>query len=471
MPNALQVDLSKLYEPHPFQVRVHESTAKNKVIEAARRLGKSRVALWELIKTWVEVVQTPAESSLQPPFHAWIVAPSYPQSEQVWNELMAFIPEQWMRRPPNQEYKRIELNGQPGGRSWGLIEVKSAHDPDSLQTAGLDFLWVTEAQELHNRAFEKMRPMVNSPNRMGRAVWEGIPALWRDHWFWRLCDYAAAGHDNYDYFHGTVYDNPLLSEQQYNEVQEERHLLTDASWRRMYLAERSETAGFFKNIENCTAGDMFAGPMPGARYVAGIDLGRKHDASVLWIMDATERRGVYHQTWDSGEDWTQQREGMVYACNLFDIDRVSVDATGMGGDIFSQALSEAGLPVEDYIFTESTRMHMLNSLAVAMERNNVSFPNEQNLIRQLRAFQFLKKGNGKPRPDHPDGEHDDEIFALGMALLLCDEGVPETFRVRGSGPMSYMPAPGRAMGVGARMMREAKLQRIEERWERSGVTY
>ena len=47
----------------------------------------------------------------------------------------------------------------------------------------------------------------------------------------------------------------------------------------------------------------------------------------------------------------------------------------------------------------------------------------------------------------------------------------ETFRVRGSGPMSYMPAPGRAMGVGARMMREAKLQRIEERWERSGVTY
>ena len=239
----------------------------------------------------------------------------------------------------------------------------------------------------------------------------------------------------------------------------------------MYLAERSETAGFFKNIENCTAGDMFAGPMPGARYVAGIDLGRKHDASVLWIMDATERRGVYHQTWDSGEDWTQQREGMVYACNLFDVERVSVDATGMGGDIFSQALSEAGLPVEDYIFTESTRMHMLNSLAVAMERNNVSFPNEQNLIRQLRAFQFLKKGNGKPRPDHPDGEHDDEIFALGMALLLCDEGVPETFRVRGSGPMSYMPAPGRAMGVGARMMREAKLQRIEERWERSGVTY
>ena len=170
MANNVAVDLSKLYEPHPFQVRVHESTAKNKVIEAARRLGKSRVALWELIKTWTEVVQTPAAASLQPPFHAWIVAPSYPQSEQVWNELMAFIPEQWMRRPPNQEYKRIELNGQPGGRSWGLIEVKSAHDPESLQTAGLDFLWVTESQELHNRAFEKMRPMVNSPNRLGRAV-------------------------------------------------------------------------------------------------------------------------------------------------------------------------------------------------------------------------------------------------------------------------------------------------------------
>ena len=389
------VDLSKLYEPHPFQARVHESTAKNKVIEAARRLGKSRVALWELIKTWTEVVQTPADPSLQPPFHAWIVAPSYPQSEQVWNELMAFIPKEWMRRPPNQEYKRIELNGQPGGRAWGLIEVKSAHDPDSLQTAGLDFLWVTEAQELHNRAFEKMRPMVNSPNRLGRAVWEGIPALWRDH----------------------------------------------------------------------------SGPMPGARYVAGIDLGRKHDASVLWILDAVDRKGVYHQTWDAGEDWTQQREGMIYACKMFGVERVSVDATGMGGDIFSQALAEAGLPVEEYIFTEATRMHMLNSLAVAMERNNVTFPNEQSLVRELRAFQFLKKGNGKPRPDHPDGEHDDEIFALGMALLLCEEGSPESARTRSSGRMSYMPSSERQMGTGARMMRDAKLRRMEERWERSGVIF
>tara|TARA_R110000787_G_scaffold168406_2_gene281228 strand:- start:59 stop:778 length:720 start_codon:yes stop_codon:yes gene_type:complete len=239
----------------------------------------------------------------------------------------------------------------------------------------------------------------------------------------------------------------------------------------MYLAERSETAGFFKNIENCIAGDMLSGPMPGARYVAGIDLGRKHDASVLWILDAIDRKGVYHQTWDSGEDWTQQREGMIYACEMFGVDRVSVDATGMGGDIFSQALAEAGLPVEEYIFTEATRMHMLNSLAVAMERNNVVFPNEQSLIRELRAFQFLKRGNGKPRPDHPDGEHDDEIFALGMALLLCEEGSPESIRTRSSGRMSYMPSSERSMGSGARMMREAKLQRMEDRWERSGVTF
>jgi hypothetical protein len=37
--------------------------------------------------------------------------------------------------------------------------------------------------------------------------------------------------------------------------------------------------------------------------------------------------------------------------------------------------------------------------------------------------------------------------------------------------MSYMPSSERSMGTGARMMREAKLQRMEDRWERSGVTF
>lgn len=458
------------HNPDDWQTSIITSEAKNNVIEAARRRGKSRAAILKMLKNWVQEAQRKVPDAQQPPYHAWIVTPSYPQAEQVWTELMSFIPEQWMMNAPNQEYKRITLKGQPNGRAWGMIEVKSAHNPDSLQTAGLDFLWVTEAQDIQNAAFEKMRPMVNSPGRQGIAVWEGIPALWRDHWFWRICDYAMEGHKGYEYFTSTFYENHMLTAEQKDEVEDERHLMTDAAWRRMYLAERSSTAGFFKNIDACVAGDLLSGPLPGAHYVAGIDLGRKADASVLWIMDAIDRKGVYHYSWDAGEDWTQQREGMVHACNLFDVERVSVDATGMGGDMFYQALSEAGLPMEEYIFTETTRMHLLNTLAIAMERNTIVFPSEYNLVRQLRAYQFMKRGGGKPRPDHPDGEHDDEIMAMGLALLLCNDGSPESPRIMGGGKMSYMPRSSSILSTsGARMMKEAKVKRMEQRWERTGV--
>lgn len=455
---------------HPFQQAVYDSEAPNKVLEGARRLGKSRVALRRLQKAIVTKMPEYVSEHVVPPFHAWIVAPSFPQSNQVWTELLTYIPTAWMSEPPNQEYKRITLAGHYGGRSYGIIEVKSAHQPESLQTAGLDFLWVTEAQEIQNAAFERMVPMLHSPDRQLDAIWEGIPSLYRDHWFWRMCDEAIAGRRGYEYFHGTAYENPMLSAEQLEDIESDKALMTDASWRRMYLAERSESAGFFKNIQDAISGDLLAGPMPGARYVAGLDLGRKHDSSVLWILDANLRKGVYHQRWDAGEDWSQQREGVVYACNQFGVDRLFVDATGMGGDMFYQALSEAAIPVEEYIFTEPTRMDLLNRLAIAMERHTVFFPAVPEIQREMRAYQFIKRGNGKPRPDHPEGEHDDEIMALGMALLLCEEMSPESPRRAGSGKMSYMANPEGHIGQGHQMQLQARRDRIQARWERSGIT-
>ena len=109
----------------------------------------------------------------------------------------------------------------------------------------------------------------------------------------------------------------------------------------MYLAERSESAGFFKNIDACTVGDILFDPLPGDTYVAGLDLGRKSDPSVLYVGNAASRQVVYRETWDQGEDWAIQRESITSICNLFGVQGLWVDATGMGVDIFYEALEEA----------------------------------------------------------------------------------------------------------------------------------
>mgnify|MGYP001618542175 CR=1 FL=1 len=461
-----QIDLSEIYTPDAGQAEVHRSTAKTKVLEMGRRRGKSRLALFELIRRFVESLEIAVPASKIPPFHAWIVAPTFPQSRQAWNELMAFLPKELIQPGGvHTDDQFIYLRGNEK-RKWGLIEVKSAHDPDALQTAGLDFLWVTEAQDVSNRAFERLLPVLRSPDAMGYGVFEGIPALYQDHWFWRLCDVAES---NPDYFfkRATTFDNPHLTEAQRAEIQKDKEVLPLDTWNRLYLAIRSSHAGYFRNIDACIGGDLLSQGLPVSEYVAGLDLGRLADPSDMTIMDARERRVVGRVEWQLGTDWPLMREGVMKASKAYNLSRLVVDATGMGGDIFVSELLEANLPVEAYVITSNSRDALLMQLAVAMERETVSLPRTPMLLRQLRAFQLRKTTFGNWRAEAPPGEHDDAVFSFALALTACAEPAGVLPNRSGNRQGRYMPTQDEAetgvpTGRGSAIIR----QRREQRWAR-----
>ena len=357
-----------------------------------------------------------------------------------------------------------------------MIEVKSAHDPDSLQTAGLDYLWIQEAQDVSDRAFEKLLPMVNSPGRMGYCVWEGIPALYPTHWFQRAFQVGMDGQPGYLSYTATAFDNPLLSEEQVAEIYAHRELLPDRAWKRMYMAEYSEDAGYFTNITACTWGDELPGPLPGVTYVAGLDLGRKVDASVLHIMDATARRVHHHTSWDQGTDYVLQREGIARTCKEWGVTRLVVDASAMGGDVFASELIEVGLPVEPFQISRTTRIPLLQNLAVSLERQTISFPPIPKTLRELRSFQHVQQSNGEFRLEAPTGEHDDEVFALALALTACIDppSVVEARRVMYQS--RYIPTQAEAEGQGgllrtsgARYARQRTIDRVRARQDEAGI--
>jgi hypothetical protein len=479
-PVSATLDLSEYYTPHTGgQAAFHASPAKTKVIEAGRRWGKSRAALFELIRRYLESLDKPVSKALVPPFHAWVVAPSYPQSNQVWNELISFLPPEIVA--PNgihQDERFIYLRGTEG-RAWGLIEVKSAHNSDALQTAGLDVLWVTEAQDVSDKAFQRLLPTLRSPERMSYAIYEGIPSMWADHWFRRVYEMAERGREGYLAFKATVFDNPMLDEAAKAEIEADREVLPDAAWRRMYLAEFSESAGYFRNISECVAGDLMGEPVPGVEYVGGLDLGRKLDASVLVIMDATQRCVVQHFVWDQGADWPVQREGVANHSKFWGLARLVIDATGMGGDIFVSEMQELGLPVEPFIITASSREALLQGLSVSLERQTVHYPPVPSLLRQLRAFQARRTPSGGFKAEAPPGEHDDEVFGLALALTACAE--PPRLGIDAFGGMGrasrrsrYVPTQdeansGYAESQGARIMRQRRVERMMERADRAGI--
>ena len=470
------LDLKDFYTPHPGQERVHQSDAKIKVLEIGRRWGKSRFALWELIKRFLESKDIEVGADLVPPFHAWIVTPNFPQARQIWNELMAFFPRDFISPAGvKQDAWLIHLKGNEK-RAWGQIEVKSAHDPDSLQTAGLDFLWVSEAQDISDKAFEKLLPTLRSPGRLGYGIFEGIPALYPDHWFRRAFVAGERGERGFDSFKATSFENPLLTEEQKAEIEADKELLPERVWRRMYMAEFSESAGYFTNIDANIAGDPMQGPIPGARYIAGLDLGRKMDPSVMVIMDASERKMVHYQGWDDGTEWVTQREHVARLVEEWGIERLCIDATGLG-DVFTAELVNVGIPVEPFIFHQASREHLLQQLVVALERQTISFFNEKRLLRQLRAFQYRKLPGGRYKAEAPPGEHDDAVFALALALEVADSSHPAASSFRPIGSSRYVPTQAEANNgwnqgnlEGPKAMRHRKLEKIAKRAEELGIS-
>jgi hypothetical protein len=478
------LDLEKYYTPHWGQKNVHASDARVKILKIGRRWGKGRFSLWEMIRRYIESLETPRDSSLIPSWHCWIVCPSYPQARQVWNELITFLnPLPYCTAADmHQDERMIYLRGGEDGQ-WGLIEVKSAHLVDGLQTTGLDFLWMQESQDIADTAFEKVLPATRSPGRSGYAVFEGIPSMYSSHWFERTFRAAQDGRENYEAWNYSAFDNPLLHEPDnawiLAEIEADKEILPERAWRRMYLAEFNEDAGYFSNVSACIGGDILSGPLPGVGYVAGLDLGRKMDASVLIIMDASDRRVVAHWAWDDGASWVTQRESIVHICQEWEVQRLVIDATGMGGDMFTSEMAEANLPVEPFIITSASREALLQELVIALERRTVSFPNITALLRQLRAFQYRRLPSGRLTAEAPPGEHDDEVFALGLALTAC-AAPPSSTAMKGPRYEGrYVPTQAEAnskstapalRSYGAKMLRERRLARTQERMDQAGVT-
>lgn len=461
------LDISAWYSPTVKQLPIHQSKANTKVIEAARRSGKSRAAFGELLLCFQDTWNRTRPPSLIPAFHAWIIVPTDAQGLQTWNELQALFPKPFIDRFDQGQRVLYLLPSPNWNGGFGLIELKSSFIPETLQSAGLDFLWMNEAHDISERAFEKALPSTRSPQRLGRRLYEGIPSAFPDHWFRKTYIMANKyGHARDMFAYKMTYlDNPLLTKEQKTEIEGDRDILSEATWKRMYLAEYSEAAAFFRNVDDCIAGDLLPSPVPGHQYVAGFDIGLSVDPSEVFILDADERRVVHWQEWDSGVSWIQQRENILALNNEWHFDQFVFDASALGGKMAEQEFADTMLPAVPFPITSFNRNELLERLAGAILRNTITFPSIKPLIRQLKAMESRKTKMGYWRLDVPDGEHDDCIFALALGLTACSAPSPVSGRRGLHIGRRYLPTHEEAVNGGMEHVPETVRRRREARWE------
>jgi hypothetical protein len=208
------------------------------------------------------------------------------------------------------------------------------------------------------------------------------------------------------------------------ELDEIKRNTPSALYAQEYEIAFNEAAGaFFRRVRQNLYDRNATQPEYGD-FQLGVDLAKYQDFTVLTPFNMNTFR-VYPQDRFNQIDWNLQK-ARIEATALRYKARVKIDATGVGDPIVED-LKSRGLNINDddaIKFTESSRMNLLNHLAMLIEQDKIELPNDEGLLMELEAFQYSLTPLGKVKVGVPEGIHDDRVISLALAVWGCSNMIP-----------------------------------------------
>jgi Terminase RNaseH-like domain len=146
-------------------------------------------------------------------------------------------------------------------------------------------------------------------------------------------------------------------------------------------------------------------------YSMGVDLARINDFTVVTILDSAGRQ-AYWDRWNK-TSWARSVSGIVDVANRFKT-HIYVDSTGIGDAIFEQ-LERAGLYVEPFVFTNSSKKQLMDGLAGMIEQGKLRLMDIPVQTGELVNYEYRMTAARNVQMTAPDGEWDDCVCALALA--------------------------------------------------------
>jgi DNA-directed RNA polymerase subunit RPC12/RpoP len=397
------------YEPHPNQKPFHASKARFRVLVCGIRFGKDRASINEAIKLHAAMLSENRPSTLVPRVMGWIVAPTYKLARQSWMELKNFMPPQWVVNKNESERQMTTVFD-------GLIEIKSADDPDSLVAVGLDWCIITEAGRIKNmeETFAYIRGRLASPYRGlngqgGMLIANGTPKgrnTFYDMYNW--------GQDpnmpDWESWHYTSYDNPHIARKEFDDL---KKTMTDRMFRQEILAEFLADGGeVFVNVDKLSTGKE-EGPVPGRLYKAAWDPAARGNMSSFGIRDQFGRQ-VYKRNL-TGMLWEQQLDIVEVQCKRYNHAPVDIDMTQIG-ETLPEAARKRGLVANGVYFSGAgqVKIQLVSNLALLMEQEAITLLDDPVQKEQLKAYEYKISQYGNIKYSAPSGKEDDDVSMLMM---------------------------------------------------------
>jgi len=402
-----QIDRTLLFEdlgyfPHAGQLAVHESRASRRIVACGVRWGKTKCAAMEGIAAALE----PRDRSI-----GWVVAPTYDLADRVFREIQVVALEKLRHRVVmmRESDRRIVLLNMAGGQSE--IRAKSADNPVSLLGEGLDWVIVDEAARLKRDIWESHL----TQRLLDKNGWALLISTPRGAGYFHELFRRGRGSDpSFASWNQPSWTNPFLDA---TLIDAERERLPDRVFRQEFGAQFVEGSGqVFRNVRECATG-AFEAPRKDATYVAGLDLARVEDYTVLVVVDKSEMRVVFVDRFHR-VDWSVQLARIQAAVERYNHAKITCDVTGVGDPIY-EALKAAGCRIEAYPFTQRSKAALVDAMMILLERKAIVLPKPAlwpDGIEELESFQYTVSDRGAVRSEAPSGTHDDCAIATCLAF-------------------------------------------------------
>ncbi len=114
-------------------------------------------------------------------------------------------------------------------------------------------------------------------------------------------------------------------------------------------------------------------------------------------------------------DYNVQSERLVNLYNRFKPYSILAERNSMGEPIID-ALRARGLPIQGFQTTAISKAQIITQLMLAFEQNDIKILNNPVLVSELQNYEAVRLPGGSLRYSAPDGQHDDTVMALALAI-------------------------------------------------------
>ena len=396
MPKISDVKLQQIigWQPHSGQKQILESKARDIVICAGRRWGKSAVCAYLALKTLLTDNKK-----------IWIVAPTYDLTQKVFDYVVKWFLKVVPSQAGNISYRPFPKIKTAGG-SW--IECKSAENPTGLLGEELDLRIVDECSRIQ-RKIEETYLFPTTASRQGRSFYISTP--FGQNWF---CSKWMEGKTlpDSESFQFTSKDNPYFPPEEWERA---KRMLPEQVFKQEYEASfLPDAASVFMGIDEIIKDNCLKDAIPDHRYVMGVDLGKHEDFTVITVIDTYNNNVVYFDRFKQ-IDYPFQKERIKATAQRYANARIIIDSTVVGEPI-REDLSRMGLLVDDIRFTNQSKKELIEKLSIFIEQKMIWIPPKQELTDELKSFGYSLSDFGNVVYKAPQGLHDDAVISLALAV-------------------------------------------------------